>query len=203
MRQNFKTKLFLTATIAIAALSASIVKADGLNVFGNEAKGKWIIGAKAVNIDANEPGLNDASGTGVMVGYEFDRDVAGGRSSFEIEYITGDEEQISQLNGLGFIPSEFAIGSLTGTYEVDIVNAFFTYKSAGDVYLKLKGGISYADINVRVGTFLDTSFEDTSIAGGIGIGYRIGDRGQIELEYSKDAGNSDLGVVGLNGLLKF
>ncbi len=203
MSPNRKTTQLLSTILALCAFFSFNAHADGLSVFGNEAKGKWIIGAKAVNIDANEPGLNDASGTGVVIGYEFDKDVAGGRSSFEVEYISGEEEQVSQLNGLGFIPSEFAIGSLSGTYEVDIINAFFTYKSAGDVYFKLKGGISYADINVRVGTLLDTSFEDTSLAGGIGIGYRLGDRGQIELEYSKDAGNSDIGVVGVNGLLKF
>lgn len=176
------------ALVACVFVSSSTLAADGA-FFGKEAAGKWIIGPKVVNIDPNLDTISDASGVGIVAGYEFDKDIAGGKSSFEIEYISGDEESIN-------------IGSPV-TYEANVLNAFFAYRTAGDLYFKIKGGISYVDIDVSSGTLIDDTFEDVSIAAGVGFGYRISDRGLVEIEYSQDAGDSDLGILGLNGLFSF
>ena len=83
------------------------------------------------------------------------------------------------------------------------MNAYFTYRSPGTLYYKLKGGLSYVDLNVAPVTLLDRDFEDISLAVGIGLGYRVGELGVVEVEYTQDSGDADLGTLGVNGLLQF
>lgn len=181
------------ALVALATLFSFTVNAQEKRMydgpfFGNEAKGKWIIGVKAAKVDNNIEDLEDADAFGVVVGYEFDRPVGsfGGSSTVELEYIDGDSTNLA-----GF-----------GEYDPDLVNLFFSYRSAGDLYYKFKLGLSYADIELETPGLTD-GFEDVSLAGGVGLGYRIGDYGTIELEYSADAGDNDLSILGLNALLQF
>ena len=166
--------------------------ADDGPFFGKHAPGKWIIGAKAVNIDLNDSNIEDSTGVGIVLGYEFDKTILGGRgkSSFEIEYITGDEEN-------------FSFGGVNGTYEADIINAFFNYRSAGQVYFKLKGGLSFVDIDSQIDGQLFDDFEDVSLAIGGGIGLRVSDAGRIELEYTLDSADANVGQLSLNGILSF
>lgn len=199
-----KTRIIKSIAVLLVSLgiSSNVIAQDG-PFFGNEAKGKWIIGLKAANIDPNMPDTKDTSGVGIVLGYEFAKAVGRGTSTFEIEYLTGDEEQISRVNELATIPGTGAAPRLFGTYEADILNMFFTYRSPGDLYFKVKGGISYVDLNVSPVTLLDRDFEDVSLAAGIGLGYRVTDLGVIELEYSQDSGDADIGILGLNALLQF
>lgn len=156
--------------------------------FGKQAKGKWIIGIKAAQIDNNIEDLKDADAIGVVLGYEFDRPIGGlgGRSSVELEYLDGDDTNLAGV----------------GTYDPDLVNLFFTYRSAGDLYYKFKVGLSYSDIEITTPGLVGNS-EDVALAGGIGLGYRFSDYGKMELEYSADAGNNDLGAISFNALLDF
>lgn len=199
-----KTKLIssLAAVLASLGISSNVVAQDG-PFFGHEASGKWIIGVKAANIDPNMPDTNDASAAGIVLGYEFAKAVGQGTSTFEIEYLTGDEEQISTVNELATIPSTGQGQRLFGTYEADVLNMFFTYRSPGTLYYKVKGGLSYVDLNASPVSLLDQDFEDVSLAGGIGLGYRVSDLGVVELEYSQGSGDADLGILGLNALLQF
>jgi len=171
--------------------------------FGKKAAGKWIVGIKAANIDPNFADAKDTTGIGVVLGYEFARSVGQGSSSVELEYIVGDEQDINQVAGVGPIPPIGVSQQISGSYEADVLNLFFTYRSPGDLYYKVKGGLSYVDLNVSPEIVLDRDFEDTSLAAGIGLGYRFQDRGAIELEYSQDSGDADIGILGLNGMLKF
>lgn len=155
--------------------------------FGKKAAGKWIIGGKIAKIDLNTPDLDDVDAAGIVIGYEFASSIGdlGGTSTVELEYITGDD-----IAGIGT------------NLDVDVANLFFTYRSAGTLYYKLKGGLSYANFDIN--TFgVDSEFEDTSATFGVGLGYRIGDLGVVEVEYSADTGDSDLGVIGVNALLEF
>ena len=156
--------------------------------FGKHAKGKWIIGVKAAKVDNNVEDLKDADAVGLVLGYEFDRPIgsAGGSSTVELEYINGDSTDFAGV----------------GTYDPDILNLFFSYRSAGDLYYKFKVGVSYSDVELTTPAFT-TGNEDVALAGGIGLGYRVGDYGTVELEYSMDSGENDLGVLGLNALLEF
>jgi hypothetical protein len=156
--------------------------------FGSKAKGKWIIGVKAAKVDNNIEELEDADAIGVVVGYEFDRPIStwGGSATVELEYIDAEETNLAGI----------------GTYDPDMVNLFFTYRSAGDLYYKVKLGLSYSDIEFVTPGF-DGGTEDVALAAGLGIGYHVGDYGSVELEYSTDSGDNDLGVLGLNALLEF
>lgn len=170
--------------------SNSFAQDNSGTFFGKEATGKWIIGGKAGKIDLNAEGVNDADAAGIVLGYEFDQTIGGfgGTSTIEVEYITGDESALDDVL----------------RYEADVLNVFFTYRTAGDLYFKVKGGLSYATVDITSDIIaLRDDFEDVAIAGGLGFGYRFGDRGAIELEYSKDSGNADLSIVGVNALLKF
>ena len=51
--------------------------------------------------------------------------------------------------------------------------------------------------------FLDDQSDDVAVAGGIGLGYRFGDFGQIEVDYSGDTGNNAFGSYGVSALVKF
>lgn len=190
-----KTKAALKKIVLLSSLLGSAlvfnqaIAADNTGpFFGNEAKGKWIIGVKGAKIDNNVEDIKDADAVGLVLGYEFDKPIGnlGGSSTFELEYVTGDT---TNLRGIG-------------NYEVNVLNAFFTYRSAGKLYYKLKAGLSYTDILVTTPAF-DNSFEDVSLAGGLGLGYRVGDYGVVELEYSADTGDAEVGVLGLNALLEF
>jgi len=177
-------------TIALFSVNTMAQESPDGPFFGKRAAGKWIIGVKAGKIDANNPNIDDADALGVVLGYEFDKSIGnfGGTTSFELEYLTGDETTIDGL----------------GTYEANVLNAFFTYRSAGTLYYKVKLGASYSEIDVNT-PFSFTSFEsdDISIAAGIGLGYRVGEYGQIEVEYSQDSGDNDLGTYGVSALLEF
>ena len=156
--------------------------------FGKEAKGKWLIGVKAASIDSNIESISDADAVGIVVGYEFFRTIGdgGGSSTVEFEYVRGDETGFA-----GF-----------ASYEVDIANLFFTYRTAGKLYFKAKAGASYADLTFRTPGF-DADFEDVSLAGGLGLGYHVGDYGVVEVEYSGNTGDNDFGIIGVNALLEF
>ena len=173
--------------LAISISNTSYAAGSDGRFFGNQAKGKWLIGVKAAKIDNNLEDLEDADALGIVLGYEFDKPIGNnGTSTVELEYIQADDTSL------------FGVG----TYDADILNLFFTYRSAGTLYYKAKGGLTYTDIRIDTPGRVD-SFEDVSFAFGIGLGYHIGDIGVVELEYSLDTGDSDLGMIGVNALLEF
>ena len=173
--------------LAISVSNTSHAAGSDGRFFGKEAKGKWLIGVKAAKIDNNLEDLEDADGLGIILGYEFDKPIGNdGTSTVELEYVQADDTSL------------FGVG----TYDADILNLFFTYRSAGTLYYKAKGGLTYTDIRID-SPGLVNSFEDVSFAFGIGLGYHIGDIGVVELEYSLDTGNTDLGMIGVNALLEF
>lgn len=183
-------KLLLTAGLSLALVAPSYAQQE-LNdgpFFGKEAKGKWIIGIKAAKVDNNIENLEDADAIGIVLGYEFDRPIGdlGGSASVELEYIDGDETNLAGI----------------GEYDPDLLNLFFTYRSAGDLFYKVKLGLSYSDIEIAT-PGLNDGTEEVGLAGGIGLGYRVGDYGTVEIDYSLDSSDNDLGVLGLNALLTF
>ncbi len=189
--KKFKSAIVTLAAIGALAVQPTSFAADGDTgaFFGNNAPGKWIIGGKVAKVDANIIDEKDADAAGIVIGYEFARSIgnAGGSSTIEFEYITGDA----------------SIPSLGLDYDVDVANIFFTYRSAGTLYYKLKGGLSYADFQFTDSQFGNSDLEEVGLAFGVGLGYRVGDLGVLELEYSGDTSDADLGILGLNALLEF
>ena len=161
--------LFTVVTLSFS-LSAFADEARNGPLFGYAPKGKWIIGGKIANVDPNIDALGDADATGIVLGYEFAKAIGGeGTSTVELEYLTTDKILASVLDP-----------NMT-TYESDILNLFFTYRSPGRVYFKVKGGVSYVDrtVNNNVGGLLTPtgqlllSEEEVSFAAGLGLGFRI------------------------------
>ncbi|MBT8114139.1 MAG: porin family protein [Arenicella sp.] len=189
-KNSFLARLVLACLIASAGgAHTALAQQDNTGAFfGQHAKGKWIIGGKAAKIDANSEFVDDADASGVMLGYEFARPIGdlGGSAALELEYVNGDE---TIINGLG-------------NYEADVVNVFMAYRSAGALYFKAKAGMSFSDLTINTPTSNDT-FDETSFAAGIGLGYRLGEYGAIEVEYTDDTGDNDLGILGLNAFLQF
>ena len=178
----------VAAIVLLGSSQLAMAEPNDGTFFGKEAKGKWIIGVKGAKIDTNSEFVDDADATGIVLGYEFDRVIGtrGGSSTVELEYITGDE---TTLDG-------------AGTYEADMLNLFFTYRTAGDLYFKAKAGVSYSELSINAVAF-DTTFDEVSLAAGVGLGYHIGEYGSIEIEYVDDTSDNDLGLLGLNALLEF
>ena len=194
----------LALTVQQSAFSAD---ANSGAFFGNPAPGKWIIGPKFANVDPNTPGdfaggipgfnlpaentdieIGDADTAGIVIGYEFATTIGnlGGSSSVEFEYLTGDDD-LPQFNT---------------NYDIDVASLFFTYRTAGKLFFKAKGGVTFTNLEVETFGVLQ-DFSDTSLGLGVGLGYRVGDLGTVEVEYSTDSGDADVDVVGVNALFQF
>ncbi len=199
-------------TLSQAASAAETGSMGNGPFFGQQAKGKWIIGAKVGKIENNVEALEDADATGIVLGYHFDRPVGrNGSSTIELEYISGDSTQPFNArlatnifgagpdNRIGLNAGNFADNV---SFDVDVLNLFFTYRTAGDLYFKVKTGLSYSEIEYKTLGFRGVD-EDVALALGLGLGYRIGDYGSVEVEYSADSSENDLGILGLNALLEF
>ncbi len=207
-------KLCLVSLISItfsqAALAQIFSQEDTSGpFFGNEAKGKWLIGLKIGQIDNNAEGITDSDAVGLLLGYEFARPVGiGGTSTIELEYLAGSDTDI--LGGLA-------------SYDAEKLNLFLTYRSPGTVYYKFKIGASYSNIEVdgflldnglpfqpgndlgQIGAvpFLTDDNEDVSVAGGVGLGVRIHENWNAEIEYVTSAGNNELDLITLTGVYRF
>lgn len=181
-------QLALIFALTLVGSQVTLARDNGGPFFGEQAKGKWIIGVKGVKIDTNSEFVDDADGEGVILGYQFDRPIGdlGGSATLELEYVTGDE---TAINGVG-------------VYEADLFNMFMAYRSAGTLYFKAKAGLSFSDLTIITPASNDT-FDEVSFAAGVGLGVRIGESGSIEIEYTDDTGDNDLGILGLNALLEF
>ena len=138
-------------------------------------KGRWIVGVKAAQVElrgleTDTVRLEEADAFGVVVGYEFNQRIGGtnGTASFEVEYLTTSGD--TNIEGLD--PS-------FGELDADILNAFFAYRSSGQVFFKAKGGVSFIETTTNFdlfepGTPGGVRFDDFSLAGGFGVGVRIG-----------------------------
>ena len=194
------TLIFIALTLLGSSFAAHADESKNGPLFGYSPKGKWIVGGKIANVDPNIAEIRDADATGIVLGYEFAKAIGGeGTSTVELEYLTTDKILVNVLDP-----------NMT-TYESDIVNLFFTYRSPGRVYFKVKGGVSYVDrmVNNNVGGLLTPdgqlllSEEDISFAAGIGLGFRVNEYGVVEVEYSQDSGESNVGILGVNAFLQF
>jgi hypothetical protein len=47
------------------------------------------------------------------------------------------------------------------------------------------------------------SEDDVSAAGSAGLGVKLGEWGNIELEWTGDSGDNDIGIISLGGVLQF
>ncbi len=186
-----------TALALTAALGASSAAADDFTWFGQRADGNWLAGAKVESVSHGRGGYDDASGLGLLFGYEFSRPIGlDGTSSVELEFTDTLEE--------GDVGSDSIFGT-GGEWDSENLALFFTYRTPGNVYFKGKIGALRSEVTTRLDGVPGVTEQDTSFAYGAGLGLKLGQTGNfnLELEFVGTSGDNDLSIISLGGLYKF
>ncbi|MBR5494597.1 MAG: porin family protein, partial [Psychrobacter sp.] len=148
--------------------------------------GQPYVGVKVGQFDLDVDGADKPTAYGVYGGYNFDPNFG-----IEAEYVGSDDADY--YNGDIDAKSYGAYG----TYRYQFPNT--------GLYAKGKLGVAKTEIE---GNFLAKDLErktlsqsDTSLAGGIGLGYSVNPNFSVEAEYDKLGSDADLMTVGAQ--LKF
>ena len=172
--------------LALAAGSLLSVGAQAAVAYGNGYTGQPYVGVKVGQFDVDVDGADDPTAYGVYGGYNFDPNFG-----IEAEYVGSDDADY--YNGDIDAKSYGAYG----TYRYQFPNT--------GLYAKGKLGVAKTEIE---GNFLAKDLErktlsqsDTSLAGGIGLGYSVNPNFSVEAEYDKLGSDVDLMTVGAQ--LKF
>lgn len=172
--------------LALAAGSLLSVGAQAAVAYGSGYTGQPYVGVKVGQFDLDVDGADDPTAYGVYGGYNFDPNFG-----IEAEYVGSDDADY--YNGDIDAKSYGAYG----TYRYQFPNT--------GLYAKGKLGVAKTEIE---GNFLaensnrkTISKDDTSLAGGIGLGYSVNPDFSVEAEYDKLGSDADLMTIGAH--LKF
>ena len=172
--------------LALAAGSLLSVGAQAAVAYGNGYTGQPYVGVKVGQFDVDVDGADDPTAYGVYGGYNFDPNFG-----IEVEYVGSDDADY--YNGDIDAKSYGAYG----TYRYQFPNT--------GLYAKGKLGVAKTEIE---GNFLaensnrkTISKDDTSLAGGVGLGYSVNPNFSVEAEYDKLGSDADLMTIGAH--LKF
>ena len=172
--------------LALAAGSLLSVGAQAAVAYGNGYTGQPYVGVKVGQFDVDVDGADDPTAYGVYGGYNFDPNFG-----IEAEYVGSDDADY--YNGDIDAKSYGAYG----TYRYQFPNT--------GLYAKGKLGVAKTEIEgnylVKDAERKSISQSDTSLAGGIGLGYSVNPNFSVEAEYDKLGSDADLMTVGAQ--LKF
>ena len=170
---------------ALIALSVGSLLSVSAQAAVNYA-GQPYVGVKAGKFLVDTDGLDDPTAYGIYAGYNFDPNFG-----IEAEYVGSDDADY--YNGDIDAKSYGAYG----TYRYQFPNT--------GLYAKGKLGVAKTEIE---GNYLSSnskrntiSKDDTSLAGGVGLGYSVNPNFSVEAEYDKLGSDVDLMTVGAQ--LKF
>lgn len=123
--------------------------------------------------------------------------------------------KLSSVTNIGFIIgrnfNNFAFeGEITNTvsdndnkysfqpeWDIRTVAAYGAYRTQGSPFLKGKVGLLYEDISIS-NTWTTAGGSDSGLSAGIGVGFKIGEKTRVELEYTiieADVNFVSLGVL--------
>ena len=172
--------------IALAAGSLLSMGAQAAVSYGNGYTGQPYVGAKVGQFDLDVDGADKPTAYGVYGGYNFDPNFG-----IEAEYVGSDDADY--YNG----DIDAKTYGAYGTYRYQFPNT--------GLYAKGKLGVAKTEIE---GNYLaensnrkTISKDDTSLAGGVGLGYSVNPNFSVEAEYDKLGSDADLMTVGAQ--LKF
>ena len=172
--------------LALAAGSLLSVGAQAAVAYGNGYTGQPYVGVKVGQFDLDVDGADKPTAYGVYGGYNFDPNFG-----IEAEYVGSDDADY--YNGDIDAKSYGAYG----TYRYQFPNT--------GLYAKGKLGVAKTEIEgnylVKDAERKSISQSDTSLAGGIGLGYSVNPNFSVEAEYDKLGSDADLMTVGAQ--LKF
>ncbi|WP_352339405.1 porin family protein [Psychrobacter sp. 16-MNA-CIBAN-0192] len=177
-------KTFQKTLLALVAGSLLSVGAQAAVTYGNGYTGQPYVGVKVGQFNIDADGASDPTAYGVYGGYNFDPNFG-----VEGEFVGSDD-----ANYRGGDINAKAFGAY-GTYR-------YAFPNTG-LYAKGKLGVARTEIeasNTNLGLNNGTD-KDTSLAGGVGLGYSVNPNFGIEAEYDKLGSDLDLMTVGAH--LKF
>ncbi len=170
--------------LALAAGSLLSVGAQAAVSYGNGYTGQPYVGVKAGQFDLDLNGADDPTAYGVYGGYNFDPNFG-----VEAEYVGSDS---ADYKG--------------GDIDAKTYGAYGTYRYAfpnTGIYAKGKLGVAKTEVeasNTTLGLY-NGSDSDTSLAGGVGVGYSVNPNFGVEAEYDMLGSDTTLMTVGAH--LKF
>ena len=172
--------------LALATGSLLSMGAQAAVSYGNGYTGQPYVGVKVGQFDLDVDGADKPTAYGVYGGYNFDPNFG-----IEAEYVGSDDADY--YNGDIDAKSYGAYG----TYRYQFPNT--------GLYAKGKLGVAKTEIEgnylVKDAERKSISQSDTSLAGGIGLGYSVNPNFSVEAEYDKLGSDADLMTVGAQ--LKF
>lgn len=169
--------------IALAVGSLVSVGAQAAITYGNGYTGQPYVGVKVGQFDLDQNGTDDPTAYGIYGGYNFDPNFG-----VEAEYV-GSNDADYGTNGEVDAKSYGAYG----TYR-------YAFPNTG-IYAKGKLGVARTKVEGTDTLFSNFSDSDTSLAGGVGLGYSVNPNFSVEAEYDKLGSDVDLMTVGAH--LKF
>ena len=167
--------------LALAAGSLLSVGAQAAVSYGNGYTGQPYVGVKVGQFDLDVDGADKPTAYGVYGGYNFDPNFG-----IEAEYVGSDD---ADYRG--------------GDIDAKTYGAYGTYRYAfpnTGLYAKGKLGVAKTEVDISVPGFSDSE-SDTSLAGGVGLGYSVNPDFSVEAEYDKLGSDADLMTIGAH--LKF
>lgn len=168
--------LFVSALVACSTYASA--------AFAQESP--FYVGAKVGSMDADFSGFDRAINVGIFVGYDLMRDNRGALS------VEGD------------FTTTISDGDISGggEWDADTLAAYAAYRTAGDVYLKVKAGYLNQDIKgTGAGAANISHADDSGFSYGAGAGWRLNHKSGFEIEYT--VASDQLTFISLNYLTRF
>ncbi|MPW58860.1 porin family protein [Moraxella catarrhalis] len=173
----------LKTLLAVSASSLLAMSANAAISYGNSADAQPYVGAKIVQVDAKQiNGKNTAYG--IYAGYNFDQNFG-----VEAEFVGSDAKEFNA--GMSPVKGDVKSFGAYGTYRYNFINTPF--------YAKGKLGIAKTKVDVtsRNATTYSNKSDKTSLAGGVGVGFKPLANVGVEASYnylSEDANAISLGA---------
>lgn len=173
----------LKTLLAVSASSLLAMSANAAISYGNSADAQPYVGAKIGQVDAKQiNGKNTAYG--IYAGYNFDQNFG-----VEAEFVGSDAKEFNA--GMSPVKGDVKSFGAYGTYRYNFINTPF--------YAKGKLGIAKTKVDVtsRNATTYSNKSDKTSLAGGVGVGFKPLPNVGVEASYnylSEDANAISLGA---------
>ena len=172
--------------LALAAGSLVSMGAQAAVSYGNGYTGQPYVGVKVGQFDLDYAGTDKPTAYGIYGGYNFDPNFG-----IEAEYEGSDDADYSSFGQNGDVDAK-SYGAY-GTYR-------YAFPNTG-LYAKGKLGVAKTEVEGKNTLTQNFSDSDTSLAGGVGLGYSVNPNFSVEAEYDKLGSDVDLMTVGAQ--LKF
>ncbi|RKM15404.1 porin family protein [Moraxella catarrhalis] len=173
----------LKTLLAVSASSLLAMSANAAISYGNSADAQPYVGAKIGQVDAKQiNGKNTAYG--IYAGYNFDQNFG-----VEAEFVGSGAKEFNA--GMSPVKGDVKSFGAYGTYRYNFINTPF--------YAKGKLGIAKTKVDVtsRNATTYSNKSDKTSLAGGVGVGFKPLANVGVEASYnylSEDANAISLGA---------